>query len=209
VSANAITNLFIVKMPPPLFTVESESCGQKKSTVNLLPCRIHHDGDVTPSDIFWNPTKTSGKQPDRYAKLRRSSNMNICNLDNTQTAYFRGRKLKGKAMKLPEGYYGTVVKKTEIKPETSTRLEATEEVEVVENPEDEVQIGAMKGKATFDELMVWGHESTTDSTVDPYVRGMEEWIAFAEQVRTGYVILYYPLLVLTSVLHVYRSTQIN
>ncbi|KAI0396735.1 ribonuclease H2, subunit C [Xylariaceae sp. FL0594] len=150
-------------MSPPVFTVDNNSQGQRKATLNLLPCRIHHDGAVSPCETFWHPTKTT---------------------DNTQTAYFRGRKLQGKAVKLPEGYYGTVVEKTEPTPGASAQPPAAEDLEEIENPEDVVQVAVMKGRATFDELMVWGHESTTDATADPYVRGMEEWIAFAEEIHS-------------------------
>ncbi|KAI0432069.1 ribonuclease H2, subunit C [Xylaria sp. FL1042] len=152
-------------MPPPLFTVESDASKQKTAKVNLLPCRIHHDGDVNPSSTFWNPAETQ---------------------DGLPTAYFRGRKLHGKAVKLPEGYYGVVVEKTDAKPQaSSTEQEPTDEdVEVIENPEGQLEVGAMKGKAAFDELTIWGHESASDSTADPYVRGMEEWIAFAEEIHS-------------------------
>lgn len=86
-------------------------------------------------------------------------------------------------MKLPEGYHGLVVEKSDVKPDTSRKGEPVDEdIEVIENPEDQLEVGAMKGKAAFDELMIWGHESTGDSSADPYVRGMEEWIAFAEEV---------------------------
>ncbi|KAI1815364.1 ribonuclease H2, subunit C [Poronia punctata] len=140
-------------MPPPLFTVETETCEQTKATVNLLPCRIHHDGDVTPAETFWNPTKTP---------------------DGTQTAYMRGRKLQGKTVKLPEGYHGTIVEKTEPKPDSNNSS----------IDEEEPQVGAMRGKATFDELVIWGHESTADAGADPHVRGIEEWIAFAEDIHS-------------------------
>ncbi|KAI0445770.1 ribonuclease H2, subunit C [Xylaria telfairii] len=152
-------------MAPPLFTVEPGVSEQEKARVNLLPCRIHHDGDVNPSDTFWNPTKSE---------------------DNSHTAYLRGRKLHGKAVKLPEGYYGVVVEKEDPKLETATKQEPIDDgVEVIENPDDQLQVGAMKGRATFDELLIWGHESTSDSSADPYVRGMEEWIAFAEEIHSS------------------------
>ncbi|KAI3328139.1 ribonuclease H2, subunit C [Ustulina deusta] len=153
-------------MPAPLFVVESEASKQQKAKVNLLPCRIHHDGDVNPSNTFWNPTESQ---------------------DEFQTAYLRGRKLHGKAVKLPEGYYGVVVEKTDAKPHTlSTEQEPIDEdVEVIENPEEQLQVGTMRGKAEFDELMIWGHESTGDSSADPYVRGMEEWISFAEEIHSS------------------------
>lgn len=96
----------------------------------------------------------------------------------------RGRKLHGKAVKLPEGYHGVVVEKTEAKPQSSSREQESidEDVEIVETPEEQLAVGTMRGKAAFEEVMIWGHESTSDSGTDPFVRGMEEWIAFAEQV---------------------------
>ncbi|KAI0516864.1 ribonuclease H2, subunit C [Xylaria bambusicola] len=152
-------------MAPPLFAIESEGPTRRRANVNLLPCRIHHDGDVNPSSTFWNPTQTS---------------------DEVQTAYLRGRKLHGKAVKLPEGYHGVVVEKTDAKPQTSTTPQEMmdEDVEVIESPDEQLEVGTMRGKAAFDELMIWGHESTSDSTVDPFVRGMEEWIAFAEEIHS-------------------------
>ncbi|GAW14480.1 hypothetical protein ANO14919_038830 [Xylariales sp. No.14919] len=168
-------------MPLPLFTVESEASNQEKAKVNLLPCRIHHDGDVTPSNTFWNPSDTQGEEPS--SDKVRSGRLIGYDPDGLQTAYFRGRKLHGKSMKLPEGYHGVVVEKTDAKPQTPTQQEPSDEdVEIIENPDDQLEVGVMRGKATFDEFTIWGHESTNDSSEDAYVRGMEEWIAFSEEV---------------------------
>ena len=83
-------------------------------------------------------------------------------------------------MRLPEGYRGAVVEKGE--PGVGRDVEVQkDEGEEEGNPLDEV--GALHGKAAFDEVVVWGHESIADSAADPYVRGVEEWISFAEQVR--------------------------
>ncbi|KAI1433621.1 ribonuclease H1 small subunit [Xylaria sp. CBS 124048] len=150
-------------MTPPLFAVESKASREEKTIVNLLPCRIHHDGDVNPSKTFWNPTKDK---------------------DGIHTAYLRGRKLHGKAMRLPKGYQGVVVEKTDAKPETPAKHEELADVEIIENPDDQLEVGTMRVKAGFDGLMIWGHESTTESVDDPYVRGMEEWIAFAEEIHS-------------------------
>ncbi|KAI1452762.1 ribonuclease H1 small subunit [Annulohypoxylon moriforme] len=152
-------------MAEPVFTVESQDSISKKAQVNLLPCRIHHDGNVDPIDTYWNPEEGQ---------------------DQTKTAYLRGRKLQGKVVKLPEGYYGTIVEKTEPKkPEKpSNEEEMTEIIEIEDDSDDQIETGAMRGKATFDELMVWNHESLADSNEDPYIRGMEEWISFAEQIHS-------------------------
>lgn len=85
-------------------------------------------------------------------------------------------------MKLPEGYYGSVVEKGEPKPAGRSREEVADDVDVQDEQDNQIEVGAMHGKSAFDEVVVWGHESTADSSADPYVRGMDEWISFAEQV---------------------------
>lgn len=96
-------------------------------------------------------------------------------------AYFRGRKLHGKALKVPEGYRGVVVDKTE-PPEP--RAPRPDEPEVVDlDAEDEMPLGMLDTKAEFDEIVIWGHESMADTTSDPYVRGVQEWMKVAEKVR--------------------------
>jgi len=36
--------------------------------------------------------------------------------------------------------------------------------------------------STFDEFLVWKHEALPDPVEDPYAKGIEEWISFAEAV---------------------------
>lgn len=52
-----------------------------------------------------------------------------------------------------------------------------------EEEEVEADVKVLDEQATFDEVMVWGHEVVVDEGSDPYVRGVEEWIGFAAQVR--------------------------
>lgn len=97
-------------------------------------------------------------------------------------SHFRGRELHGKALKVPEGYRGTIVEKKEApKPETR-RLDQPEEVIDLEAEEEELPLGALEAQAEFDELVIWGHEAMADAASDPYARGVEEWIQFSEQV---------------------------
>jgi ribonuclease H2 subunit C len=99
--------------------------------------------------------------------------------DGKTISYFRGRKLHGKALKLPAGYKGMVVSSTErVLPKASASSQQGDEEDAEEAPE----VKAMEEQADFDEIMVWGHEALPDETMDPYVRGVDEWIAFAEQV---------------------------
>ncbi|KAI1646570.1 ribonuclease H1 small subunit [Daldinia loculata] len=150
-------------MAHPVFTVDSQENIQQKAQIHLLPCRIHHDGEVNPVETYWNPNESE---------------------DQTKTAYLRGRKLHGKVVKLPEGYHGSVVEKSTPKKPDQSREEMVEDLEIIEDPEDQLEVGVMQGKATFDEFMVWNHETLANSTEDPYLRGMEEWISFAGQIHS-------------------------
>ena len=50
-------------------------------------------------------------------------------------------------------------------------------------PEEPVKI--LETQGTFDHMMVWGHENMPAAD-DVYVKGLEEWIRFAETVRLRY-----------------------
>lgn len=52
---------------------------------------------------------------------------------------------------------------------------------------DLVELGTMDVKAEFDEMVIWGHESSADAASDPYVRSIEEWLAAAELVGVSVV----------------------
>lgn len=66
-----------------------------------------------------------------------------------------------------------ILPKTTLAPET---IEEDEEVEV------EPDVKVMEEQSQFNEIMIWGHESLPEDTADPYMKGIEEWISFAEQV---------------------------
>lgn len=46
---------------------------------------------------------------------------------------------------------------------------------------EEEPVKILEEQAFFDEVVLWGHESTPDEN-DLYVKGIEEWISFAETV---------------------------
>lgn len=92
----------------------------------------------------------------------------------SQTAYFRGRKLRGRRVAVPEGYEGVVATPTErtIRPAQNNAVDEAE-------PEEPVKV--LEKQATFQDVMVWGHEFMPAAD-DPFVRGVEEWVRFAEAV---------------------------
>lgn len=93
--------------------------------------------------------------------------------DGTNVAYFRGRKLNGKVVKLPEPYQGVLLEKRTLVADEDSKHAAEE---------DEAKAGGMHTLAKFDEVIIWGHEATADASSDPYIRGLDEWISVADQV---------------------------
>lgn len=58
-----------------------------------------------------------------------------------------------------------------------------------EPQEQQVEMGSLEPKAEFDEVVVWGHGTMVDAATDPYIRGVEEWLAVSEQVCGDQMIL--------------------
>jgi ribonuclease H2 subunit C len=130
-------------------------------TPNILPCTIHHNGPLKISKRCWSPQSAS---------------------DGTKASYFRGRKLRGRTVKLPAGYGGCLLQNTERQAEPKPVESAPvldEDGDVMEDRDD---VKVMENKASFDEVVVWGHELLPEDG-DEYVKGIEEWITFAEAVR--------------------------
>lgn len=88
-------------------------------------------------------------------------------------------------MSVPEGYRGMVVMmEEEEKKQKGTDLEKGKlRIEQDEEEDgDRVQtIGALEEVAEFEEVVLWDHEAVR-SGEDAFVKGMEEWIRFAEVV---------------------------
>ncbi|KAH8203690.1 hypothetical protein TruAng_002103 [Truncatella angustata] len=146
-------------MSHSMLTISKTRTEDNRVHVNLLPCRIHHDGAIDTVTPYWSPSGSSG---------------------GIKTAYVRGRKLHGKTVKLPDGYHGSVVEKGETKQEVPGAEEGEGDVEFADLPEA-IEIAPLSSKATFDDFVIWGHESTADSGADPYLRSIEEWVSLAEK----------------------------
>ncbi|KAK3307629.1 ribonuclease H2 non-catalytic subunit-domain-containing protein [Chaetomium strumarium] len=147
-------------MSQPMLCLKPETlCGEiPKAKPHLLPCRVHYNGSVEPTQSFWDP-KTGE--------------------DGISTAYFRGRKLQGRTVKLPDGCRG-VVAATSAAEEPSRRPEEADVIDLeAETPQASLQV-----QAEFDEIVVWAHEAAVDASADPYMRGVEEWVALAEKIHS-------------------------
>lgn len=101
--------------------------------------------------------------------------------------------MKGKDAKIPEGYTGVILSKAnagnEVAEETTKQMERDGgELGGEEGEEgggfEEAQ--ALEEVASFDKIVLWGHESLVEGD-DPFVKGVEEWIGFAEAVSPAYL----------------------
>ncbi|KAG4026001.1 hypothetical protein MFRU_046g00070 [Monilinia fructicola] len=149
---------------------QSPSKSTKKYSPNLMPCRINHTAPIKVDKRYWDP---------KVIRNRRGKEELV--------AYFRGRRLIGRKVKVPEGWRGVVLRVgEEIMPRASRAEERRGEDAGmdVDGDEDEMEEEEMETKivdeeATFDDLTVWGHECLVDANADMVVRGIEEWMDWA------------------------------
>ena len=58
-----------------------------------------------------------------------------------------------------------------------------EDIEIEEEEEEPPEpVKVLEELSTFDEVIVWGHDQVPASE-DPFVKGIEEWISFAEAIH--------------------------
>ncbi|KAI4621211.1 uncharacterized protein J4E87_006839 [Alternaria ethzedia] len=143
-----------------------QSSKPQKCTSNLLPARINHNGPINDAERYWKPeTDDKGKRH----------------------AYFRGRHLHGTTLPLPQNYTGAILHVTDKQlPQTRTQQqqpadEDDEDAEVEESMPVEVKIAEQVGE--FDEVIIWGHGGEVDGSGDAFVRGINEWVGFAESMH--------------------------
>ncbi|KAI6369280.1 hypothetical protein MCOR25_004461 [Pyricularia grisea] len=148
-------------MSQKIIEINTQKESKFTAAVDLLPCTIHHDGPVDQVQSYWKPTESQ---------------------DGRKTAFFRGRKLHGKTIKVPEGYKGIVVERGPDDEPAESRPDEPVTIDV--DTEEKVATTTLDTKAEFEEMVIWGHESTADASSDPYVRGVEEWVNLAEQVHS-------------------------
>jgi ribonuclease H2 subunit C len=144
-----------------------QSTNPQKCTPHLLPARVNHSGLVNDTQRYWQPTRDD---------------------KGTQHAYFRGRHLHGTSLPLPANYTGAVLHITdEVLPRAQSQrnddqMEDDEQDEVEAEVMVDVKVAEKVGE--FDEVVVWGHGGEVDGRQDAFVKGMEEWIGFAEAIHT-------------------------
>ncbi|KAI3351655.1 hypothetical protein L3Q82_020504 [Scortum barcoo] len=112
----------------------------QKASVHLMPCEVEHDGQAQVSQYFAATTKDCKQE---------------------KTVSFRGRGLKGRELRCPQGYTGLVLKE-------------------INKPGSDQEDRTVRLTSVFDKLTYWNLETppTSDDTV---VMAMD-WPELAEAV---------------------------
>ncbi|MCJ1249805.1 3'-5' exonuclease [Trapelia coarctata] len=158
----------MLSIQPPS-SCASSSASPPKFTPNILPCRVNASGPVSASKRFWNV------ESDEKGR---------------KVAYFRGRKLLGREVRVHKDYRGVIVRQTErvvprmtqdngTKTDSSGMAPPEDDEEEEEGGEGEEPMKVLEEIGNFEEVIVWGHEQVPAGD-DVFVRGMEEWFGFAE-----------------------------
>ncbi|RVD84150.1 uncharacterized protein DFL_005915 [Arthrobotrys flagrans] len=158
-----------------MISIKKPTSSEALSKANVLPCRIKYTGPASSSRQLWNPT-TQPANPGDNASVE------------THKSYFRGRKLIGTKLVVPDGYQGCVLDAGSASNPPPTGNQKRETLYQDNNAEEDGGIEESvewTTKASFGDIMVWGHEVAVDGTQDGVVKGVEEWMGMAK-ILNGY-----------------------
>ena len=103
-------------------------------------------------------------------------------IDGKLESYFRGRKLRGQEVNLPQEYRGVIVKEAG-KEKTALQNHDKGDLAGEEGEEEQEEATLLKEVGSFEKIVVWNHESMVNGD-DAFVKGVSEWIDFAEAVSS-------------------------
>ncbi|KAF3125877.1 hypothetical protein TWF569_010354 [Orbilia oligospora] len=171
-----------------MISIKKPASSETPSKANILPCRIKYTGLASSSRQLWNPTTQSATAG---AAAGVTANPGDNAKAETHTSYFRGRKLVGTKLAVPDGYQGFILDAGSASNPPLTGNQKREMLYQGDDDEEDEEDGDIQGKvewttkASFEEIMVWGHEVLVDGTQDGVVKGVEEWMGMAN-ILNGY-----------------------
>ncbi|ODH44793.1 hypothetical protein ACO22_00694 [Paracoccidioides brasiliensis] len=176
-------------------------------TPNILPCRIHHDGPVEISTRYWDPVfdMNNPANADVYNIQSLQPHTFAAGNSEAEELLFR-RDIKSNSSKNLWGKLsGVLASQTDRILESQTSKsginrdnnhdrtrgnfnedgnveEEEEEEEEDDDDDDEPVTTILEKEGTFSEFVVWNHQKVPAAD-DPFVKGVSEWIQFAEAVH--------------------------
>ncbi|KAF3935765.1 hypothetical protein ABW19_dt0210381 [Dactylella cylindrospora] len=153
-----------------MISIKNLDTTKAPSKANVLPCRIKYTGPASSSRYLWNPITTSDSSTETDAPAKPEQHI----------AYFRGRKLAGTKLVLPEGYSGHIITTPSAGlPTSNQKRELLYQDDDQEIDLEEIETSEWVAESPFSEIMVWGHEVVVDDAQDGIVKGVGEWITMA------------------------------
>jgi ribonuclease H2 subunit C len=70
-------------------------------------------------------------------------------------------------------------------PQRTQRHADAEEDEDAEEESMPVDVAIAEQVGEFEEVVIWGHGGEVDASQDMFIRGMTEWVGFAESMHCG------------------------
>ena len=159
----------------------------QKCIPNLLPARLNHDGPVNDAGRYWQP-EVDEKGASHSSAL--PYHLHLTAPAGKAHVYFRGRHLHGTSLPLPTNYTGAVLSITDKNlPQDRAREDQMDGEHHYDHDNDDegdtlqLEIKVAEQVGEFDEVMVWGHGGEVDAGQDMVMRGVQEWIGFAESMH--------------------------
>ncbi|EPS36078.1 hypothetical protein H072_10496 [Dactylellina haptotyla CBS 200.50] len=158
-----------------MISIRGPDASKAPLEANILPCRIKYTGPASSSRQFWNPTSEQAQEANDGTPG-----------GETHTSYFRGRKLVGTKLVVPDGYQGRVLNPPSNEPLTGNQKREVLYQDDEDDEGDEIEEAAQwTTESSFSEIMVWGHELAVDGSQDGVVKGLEEWMGMSK-ILNGY-----------------------
>ncbi|KAI9713221.1 MAG: hypothetical protein M1820_001207 [Bogoriella megaspora] len=157
-----------------MLAIKKPSQQDQTCTPNLLPCRINHNGMVNANERHWKPELQNGLQHRRIKSLAILTSRRW-DTDRTLT---RSQAARARS---------AVLTKTErLLPAQELDIPSTDEDAMEQDPDEDrpEEVRIAEQSMVFDKFVVWGHETLPDPIQDPHIKGIQEWIAFAEKIHS-------------------------
>ncbi|EHY59344.1 hypothetical protein ABEF95_015458 [Exophiala dermatitidis] len=181
--------------------------GLDSCTVNVLPCRIHHDGPTKVTKRYWCPQIEKGTStPSSLNRLASRSSVLIPQQTVPELPIFVvGNCEAGCYSCQPdikvscstqisrefniEGVSGVVAKPTNQLVQTlkdnsrPTYTTVDDDIQIQDNDDEPAEpVTVLEGLSSFDEVVVWGHDQVP-APDDAFAKGFNEWIEFAQAIH--------------------------